>query len=179
MAESLPVDRKKSVLNQCQDTNVDLLLRGEVRLDLSSAAIKLLDMGSESHFLEPLKKFPANRLCAGCRAVYWQNTRVIDIKNFIFAADNPKHTNLPSVSHWMGSKEKYFGQKILLQALVDEKQKLALPLTFKFCQPKKAEGQIKATKLVVGLIKKTLKLGVPACLWQPVPGLVQKSLRLT
>jgi hypothetical protein len=112
-----------------------------------------------------LEKLPANRFLRRLqRSILSHYRGRLDVANFIYAVDdtdNPKYANLSSVSHWSGSKGKYFGQKILVLALVDERQKFALPLAFKYCQPKKVDGQVKAPKLAIELMKEILAAGFP------------------
>lgn len=120
---------------------------------------------SESHFLSMIDHFPANRFMRRLRrSVLSHYKGHFDPKNFVFAiddTDNPKYANLASVSNWRGSKGKYYGQKVLVLALVDESANFAIPLGFKFCLPKNNANHVKAPKLAAELLAEVLDFGFP------------------
>lgn len=97
---------------------------------------------SESQFLHIILGFDGNRFIKRMRlSILRKYKGELSPNNFVLAiddTDNPKYSAyLSHVQSWKSSKGYYYGQKILVIALVDVKRKFALPLDFRICLPRK------------------------------------------
>jgi hypothetical protein len=101
---------------------------------------------SESQFLNLILGFDGNRFLKRMRASILRRYKgQLNFEDFVLAlddTDNPKYSKyLFGVQSWRCSKGSYYGQKILVIALVDVKKKFAIPLDFRVCCPKKDQGK--------------------------------------
>lgn len=99
---------------------------------------------SESQFLNIILGFNGNRFLKRMRSsVLGKYKGKLDQRNFVMAiddTDNPKYSKyLFGVQSWRSSKGHYYGQKVLVIALVDAKSKFAIPLDFRLCIPKEKQ----------------------------------------
>lgn len=89
----------------------------------------------------------------------------INREDFCYAiddTDNPKYGKfIYRNGKWRGSKGTYFGQKILVIALIDMKRGIAIPLAYDFVI-KKEDPEYKSTfKLAISLLDQLFKNGFP------------------
>ena len=101
---------------------------------------------SESQFLNLILRFDGNRFLKRMReSILRRYKGKLNFEDFVLAiddTDNPKYSKyLFGVQSWRCSKGSYYGQKILVIALVDVKNKFAIPLDFRVCWPKKDQGK--------------------------------------
>lgn len=86
-------------------------------------------------------------------------------EDFAFAiddTDNPKYgKSIFASSHWAGSKGRYFGQKILVVALVDIRRGIALPLAFAFARKKVDPSYISLIDQAAALLAECINEGFP------------------
>lgn len=121
---------------------------------------------SESQFLSMIEHFPANRFMTRMRSSILRKYKGrLNVNDFLFAiddTDNPKYSkHLSNVSNWRSSKGTYKGQKIMLLALVNRRERFAIPLTYCFVMPKNHPDHIKGPDAAVRLVKDAVAFGFP------------------
>lgn len=89
----------------------------------------------------------------------------LDMNNFCFAIDdtsNPRYgRNIYASHNWHDSKSYFFGQKILVLALVDIKNGFAIPIHYIFAKKKTDPNYKSMLDLSINLLKDILAQGFP------------------
>ena len=83
---------------------------------------------------------------------------------FAFVIDdtaNPKYGNYFSCFNFGSSSGKYFGQKILVLAIVDLRSHKCYPLQYAFLSGKKDESHVPAPQVAINLLHEVLEFGYP------------------
>ena len=117
---------------------------------------------SESHFFRTILGFEGSRFLRRMRrSILKKYKGQLNPKDFILAlddTDNPRYSKyLSHVQSWRSSKGMYYGQKVLVLALVNVNDGFCIPVDFKFCVPKKEQkkdGKDNALELAFEMIMK-------------------------
>lgn len=139
---------------------------------------------SETHFFDVISGFDGNRFTRRMRASILKKYKgQLDPDKFILAfddTDNPKYSRkLRGIQQWKSSKGFFFGQKILVLALVNIEDGFALPLDYRINVPKdlQKEGESAidfAFEIVVEATKSFPGLPVVADSWFDSEDLARK-----
>jgi len=118
---------------------------------------------SPSHFLDFLDKMPTNRFLRRVqKSILRTYNASFNPEDFILAlddTDNPKYAKMANCGRFRSSKGQFFGQKVIVLALVDISQNFALPLAFDFIKPKKSKDHIKGPDVGFSLVKESVEAG--------------------
>lgn len=121
---------------------------------------------SVSELSRSAKLFHTNRMIKRARSSILRRYKgQITKDNFTFVIDdtaNPKYSkNCFKSNHWHGSTGAWFGQKVIVLALVDMNRGIAIPIAYAIASKKEDPDYKKGTDLALELLKLALDEGFP------------------
>lgn len=133
---------------------------------LSELGRILIHSPSVSELSRAVAEFPGNRFLRRCRRSilrkYEGQLNSDDFALVIDDTENPRYGRyIYGCGHWVQKHRSYFGQKILLLALVDIRRNIAIPLNYEFLTNRGQEGHKSPIEHALSLIDQCLKEGFP------------------
>jgi len=133
---------------------------------LSELGRILIHSPSVSELSRAVAQFPGNRFLRRCRqSILKKYQGHLDPDDFAFVIDdteNPRYgRHIYGCGHWVQKHKSYFGQKILLLALVDIRRNIAIPLSYAFLTNRDEKGNKSPIEHALSLIDQCLEEGFP------------------
>lgn len=133
---------------------------------VSQLAREYVNSPSVSELTRAIANFPGNRFMRRCRrSILNHYDGQLAPNDFVFAIDdtsNPRHgKTIFGCQRWNTHGGGYFGQKILVLALVDIRRNIAIPLGYAFLTSKLDPNYSPILKRAVRLVDECLEAGFP------------------
>lgn len=133
---------------------------------LSGLCRILVQSPSHSELSRAVAEFPGNRFLRRCRrSILRKYAGQLDPEDFTFAIDdteNPRYgAKIFGCGRWAQKHKSFFGQKILLLALVDIRRNIAIPIDYAFLSNRNDPNYKSAVEHALSMIDSCLEEGFP------------------